>query len=176
MPSLRKPENDLLVLVCHCASLGAADQPLRKWAASEEGRRVYQQTATGMREPHTSEQAILSLSALLCHEVLLDASDEVSSPSHGSCLHDFDRLVNGHEVRNRRAVWERMALSIKRVAGEKCHPAAHYFLDIVTGSELPLQDFDWLSDQYWTKKLGYATTHGGAWEQLRRKFDGAATL
>lgn len=137
--------------------------------ASDEGWQFYRQTVAGFREIQTAEQALLSFSALLCYHLLHNDPGEVSEPICGSYLNDFIQLLDGHELKNRREMWTRMAHSARRVA--TCHHHARYFLDIVIGEELPLHWLDWMSDRYWEHRLQFRQTHDSACEMTRSEFE-----
>src|SRR6187431_2664969 len=87
VPSLDKPENGILMLVCHGASKHTVSRVLCEWATSEDGRSVYKRTMRGLQEVQAQEQLVLSLLALLCYQRLLPyAADEIPHLASGSCL------------------------------------------------------------------------------------------
>lgn len=89
--------------------------------------------------------------------------DETSGPLHGCYLEDFCRHLNGEMLRNRRALLERMAVSLRRVLRERCFPGISRFFDMV-GAEHSLHTLDGISDRYWEYKVYCEQGHVDAWQ------------
>src|SRR5262245_19922642 len=169
IPSLQGQGNGMLILLCYCTSRGDVGEALRAWANSPEGRSWYQRTMTALLKAQVAEQLILTVLALVCY-LRLCAPDEASEPVNGSYLWDFGDLLDGQQLKNQRAVWERMASSIRRVVGESYHQAFQQFLNIDFGVQR-LHWLDGFSDQYWFLRLGSELTHEDAWVKTQRGFE-----
>ncbi|KAH6883855.1 hypothetical protein B0T10DRAFT_609089 [Thelonectria olida] len=152
MPWLREPENDLPLFLCQCAILQVGDESFLKWMASANGQSEYRRIIAGLP---------------------LDSADEVLEPVHDSYWSDFLQHLNGHELRNRRTMWEKMACSFRRVGGY--HRKTLCWLD-ATASEAPLPQhwLDGLPDQYWRYRL--EETHGDALDRVRNDLEATKAL
>ena len=148
-PWLGKSENDMAVFLCYCANLPTIDRAFCEWASSEEGAWFYEQSVAILAEKkNTLEQAILRLSALVWLDRLLPCGpEEVSVPIHDCFLEDFARLLDGQQLKNRRAVWERMVWSGRRAVGESCWPIICHFVG--WGTKMEPHVLDGISDKYW---------------------------
>lgn len=143
------------------------------WVTSEEGISFQRRASVGMLKEQNQEQIILTVSALLWYERLrLDDSNAIEDTISGSYLWDFGRLLAAQQLPNRRAVWERMALSLARVIREEDYSlAVRWFLDSVVRNQPALDLLDGLSDQYWKCMLTSQLGHMAAWEETRRIFE-----
>lgn len=102
--------------------------------------------------------------ALLSFERLLPVrTDETLGPLYGCYLDDFRRQLDGEPLRNRRARLEKMALSLRRVLGQRRFPAISPFFDMV-GAERSVHILDGISDMYWEYKVYWELDHVGAWQ------------
>ena len=118
-------------------------------------------------ESQTAEQAILRLACLIYYDLLFNSPDDATDPIRGSYLCDFDLLLKEHEFRSQRVLLERMAVSVRRVVGDTCHPAVRCFLDTVIEAEPQLHWFDGFSDRYWSHRLDRMLTHASALEKTQ---------
>jgi hypothetical protein len=161
-PSLKKSENDILVLLCHCIGEHSVRQAVCEYMASEEGRSFRQRISRNIFDIREPEQVILILCGLVAHEMLLPGvPDEVQEPIRRGYLWDYSWLLAGGDLRNRRAVWVQMILSINRVAHERVSAEIYQLLnhEIVP---LMLHWCDPFSDEYWRQRLDANLDHAEA--------------
>ncbi|KAM0417401.1 hypothetical protein ACHAPT_012636 [Fusarium lateritium] len=169
MPRLRKPENDLPLFICQCAILQVDDDSFLEWIASAKGKYEYRPIIATLRKSQTADQMALCLTALLCYGLVLDSADEDPEPIHGCYLSDFYHHLNdlndlnGYGLENRRAMWEQMVCSFRRVSA--CHPTALRWLDTVIEAPPSRHWSDVLSDRYWTHRA--EVTHESALKKTR---------
>lgn len=116
-PSLRKPENDILLLLTWSSRiLGLPLRILSEWASSTDTLRLYQRWMEYFRISKDLEQLALILAALLCHGRLLPYTlSETIQPINGCYLADLDGLLKDKSLSNQRAVFERTGFSFLRV-------------------------------------------------------------
>lgn len=169
-PSLRKQENNLLVLLSWSSKYhGQTLEVLSDWIKSEHSLHLYQQLIEDLWLEQTPEEFALNLAALLCRERLLPyAMDDTAQPIKGSYLADLDAILNGQDISNRRTVFEQMILSLLRVLYTlEDTEDIRQFLAEVLDKESSLLDFlDGVSDQYCARKVR-AHTHNRAFEDAR---------
>jgi hypothetical protein len=154
------------VFLDHC--IGSPSVVVDQWAVSDEGRSFYLRKIEGMLEIQEPEQAILDIWGLAC--LLPSTADEDWRPSHDCYLKDYDWLLRGGELKNRRAVCQRMILSISRVAGKRV-PMEFYSLLNFDITQLPLDWKDGFSDQYWKAKLDGKLTHRNALTEVQERYE-----
>lgn len=118
-PSLRTPENNILVLLAYCATIDREiARVLSNWTASSDGLSFYKVLAEEHQEPQTVQRLALSLATFLSYKQLLPhTSKEPTPPIRHSSLADFNALMNGSTLTNKREVFERMIFSFVQVLG-----------------------------------------------------------
>ncbi|KFA55200.1 hypothetical protein S40293_11552 [Stachybotrys chartarum IBT 40293] len=136
--------------------------------ASDEAEHEYQKIKGALRGLKTGEEIMLHLTALLCYGMVLDSSDEILWDDHSFTLCDFFQHLDGHEPRSRRAMWEQMAQSARRVGNLDLNTCR--WLNTVIDTQLPSQQSDWLSNIWWKYRLG-GETHECACEKTRREVE-----
>lgn len=106
LPSLRKPENNTLVLLTWSSIVqGHLPRVLSEWASSVDGVMLYQRLVKDLQNSQGTEQLALILAALLCHErLLLYTSYDTVRPINGCYLADLDALLSGESLSNRRTL------------------------------------------------------------------------
>ena len=168
-PSLRKPENNVLLLLTWSSIVHG--QPLRvlsEWASSVDGLKLYQQLVGDLQNSQRTEQLALTLAALLCYERLLPyTSNDTAQPLKGSYLADLDFLLNGQLLSNRRMVFERMGFSFLRVLdtfGDEYEDLIQLLAVSVDKKAPLLERFDGFSDQYWARRARDRLAHSRAYE------------
>ncbi len=169
-PSLRKPENNVLLLLTWSSIVHG--QPLRvlsEWASSVDGLKLYQQLVGDLRNSQRTEQLALTLAALVCHQRLLPyTSNETAQPVKGDYLTDLDSLLNGQLLSNRRMVFERMGFSFLRVLdtfGDEYEDMIQLLAVSVDKKAPLLARFDGFSDQYWARRASDRLTHSRAYAE-----------
>lgn len=170
-PSLQKAENNILLLLTWISTYhGQTLEVLRDWIRSEESLHLYRRLIEELRLRQTLEEFALIIAALLCRERLFPCSiNDTIQPVGGCYLADFDAILNGQDISNRRTVFEQMILSLLRVPytleddSENILQLLAYVLDKGATFLAPL---DGVSDQYCAKKIrGY--THYQAFEEVK---------
>ncbi len=169
-PSVRKPENNVLLLLTWSSIVHG--QPLRvlsEWASSVDGLKLYQQLVGDLRNSQRTEQLALTLAALVCHQRLLPyTSNDTAQPVKGGYLADLDFLLNGQLLSNRRMVFERMGFSFLRVLdtfGDEYEDMIQLLTVSVDKKAPLLERFDGFSDQYWARRARDRLAHSRAYEE-----------
>ena len=149
-----------MLLTWRSAYHGQTLEVLSDWIKSEESLDLYQRLIKDIWLPQTPEQYGLTLIALWCREGLLPYStDETTQPIKGNYLADFDAILHGKYVKNRRKVFEQMILSLWRVlyalsTSEETTQFLEEVLDMRVSLQEPLAN---IADQYTVRKVyGYA--------------------
>jgi len=171
-PSLRKPENNILLLLAWSSTYH--DQTLEvlsDWIRSEESLHLYHRLRESVWSLETPEDLALSLAALLCRERLLPYNKaDTAHPIWGSYLADFDAILNGQALSNRRTVFEQTVSSLLRVLNtlEDGSENIIQLLDAVLDKEASvLGPLDGCSDQYWAKRIQDRLNHSRAFDEAR---------
>jgi len=112
LPSLSRPENDVLLILawssdCH----GRALLALRAWAISEDGKRLYLRLVRDLRSGKAPAQIMLSLVAFVSLLRLLPYGSDKPS-AEANYLWDFLSLLKGFPCNNIRATLECMIWSV----------------------------------------------------------------
>jgi hypothetical protein len=112
LPSLSRPENDVLLILawssdCHDRALLA----LRAWAISEDGKRLYSRLVRDLRSEKAPAQIMLSLVAFVSLLRLLPYGSDKPS-AEANYLWDFLSLLKGFPCNNIRATLECMIWSV----------------------------------------------------------------
>jgi hypothetical protein len=166
---LRRPKNNILVLLTLNSFDSTEKQALAEWAASGGGCDTYQRIVEDMQGPQTPEQLVLTLAALICYQRLLPFISDITGP-RGSYQANFDAVLNGKRLGS--GPFERMAFSILRVfwtVSDK--EKMRQFLVAVLDKDPPILDFfDELSDQYWTYRMRDGLAHKQAFEMAGLEF------
>ncbi len=170
LPSLRKEGNNILVLLTWSSTYhGQTLEVLSDWIKSEESLNLYQRLIEDLWLEQTPEAFALTLAALLCRERLLPYTvDDTVQPIWGSYLADFDAILNGQDISNRRAVFEQMTLSLLRVLCTlNTSEETVRLLAEVLDKEASLQEpLDGIADQYCARKVD-RHNHNKAFEEAR---------
>jgi hypothetical protein len=146
-------------------------QALREWAASEDGRCLYDQMAKDVQTSQGPEQLALTTAALMNYRRLCpDRSDDLVRPIKSSYLHDLDALFRGDALGNSGTVAKRMVFALIRVFGaEDRFEGLKTFLEDITDQEPPLLHVcDGLSDQY-MKRMTVGLDHDTAFAAVSRE-------
>lgn len=171
-PSLRKPENNvLLLLIWSSTTHGRALRVLSEWASSGDALNLYQRMIGDFQHPQEPEQLALTLAALLCHGRLLPyTSDDTIQPINGCYVADLAVLLRGMSLSNRRTVFERIAFSFLRVltALSDEYEDMIQLLALALDKDLPLLDpFDGLTDQYVAGRITNRLSHLKTYVEVR---------
>lgn len=145
---------------------GQTLEVLSDWIKSVESSNLFQVLTKGLWLQQTPEEFALSLSALLCRERLLPYTMGYTTlPIRGSYLADFDDILNGYDLRNRRTVFEQIVMSLMRVLSTfNVSDETARFLAAVLDKEVPLlEPLDGVADQYCANKV-YGHNHNAAFE------------
>jgi hypothetical protein len=130
---------------------------LTKWAVSNDGWSLYQRLIGDLQSPQTTEQAALTLAALLCYKRLLPySSDDTTQSFKGAYLTNFDALMKGEPLTNERTILEHMIFSFLRAIDtfENDYQGIRQLLATVLGKDIPaLEPGDRFLDQYWICRM-----------------------
>ena len=171
-PSLRKPENNILLLLTWSSiTHGRPLRVLSEWATSGDTLNLYQRLVEDFQNSQAPEQLALILAALLCHGRLLPyTSDDTVQPINGYYLADLDALLSGKSLSNQRAVFERTGFSFLRVLtafGDE-YETIIQILAVALDKDPPLlEPFDGLTDQYGVERIKKKTPHLSAYEGVK---------
>ena len=142
---------------------------LSDWIKSKESLDLYLRLIDGLRLRQLPERFALTLTALSCREGLLPYTKDDTARSIGdSYLTDFDAILNGKDISNRRAVFEHMIMSLVRAL--RTHDIfaelAQFLAETLQQEQSLLGLLDGISDQYCAKKI-HGHDHNGAFEEVR---------
>jgi len=86
----------------------------------------------------------------------------------GSYLADFDAILNGQDISNRRMVFEQMILSLLRVLYtlNTSEETVRLLLEVLDKEASLLESLDGIADQYCARKV-YRHNHNKAFEEAR---------
>ena len=171
-PSLRKPENNILLLLTWSSTThGRSLRVLSEWASSEDTLRLCQRLLEDFQKSQAPEQLALILAALICLGRLLPyTSGDTAQPIHGCYLADLHVLLSGKSLSNQRTVFERTGFSFQRVFltfGDE-YEDMNQLLAVALDKEPPLlESFDGLSDQYGIERAKNRTPHLSAYKGVK---------
>lgn len=144
---------------------------LSDWIKSEESLDLYQRLIEDLWLQQTPEEFALTLAALLCRERLLPYTvDDTAQPIGGSYLVDFDAILNGQDISNRRTVFEQVILLFVRVLytfGD-CQDMLLLLAGALDKEPSLLEPLDGVSDQYCARKVR-GHDHNRAFEEVRER-------
>ena len=169
-PSLRKEENNILVLLTWSSTYH--DQTLEMlsdWIKSEVSLNLHQRLIEDLWLEQIPEAFTLTLGALLCRERLLPyIVDDTVQPIGGSYLADFDVILNGQDISKRRAVFEQMTLSLLRVLCtlNTSEETVRFLTEVLDKEVSLLEPLDGIADQYCARKVD-RHNHNKAFEEAR---------
>ncbi len=170
LPSLRKAENNILLLLTWSSTYhGQSLEVLSDWIKSEESLDLYQRLNEDLWLQQTPEEFALTPATLLCRERLLPYTlDDTAQPIGGSYLADFDAILNGQDVSNRRTVFEQMILSLLRVLYtlNTNEETVRLLAEVLDKEASLLGPLDGVSDQYCARKVR-GHDHNSAFEEAR---------
>jgi hypothetical protein len=136
---------------------GQLPRVLIKWAVSNDGWSLYQRLIGDLQSSQTTEQAALTLAALLCFKRLLPySSDDTPQSFKGGYLADFDALMKGEPLTNERTVLEHMIFSFLRAIDtfQDGYQGIRQLLATVVGKDVPaLGPCDRFLNQYWICRM-----------------------
>ena len=105
----------LVLLTSSATCYGQTVQVLSDWIKAEESLKLYQRLTEDLWRQKIPEQHGLTLLAFLCRERLLPhRTDETAQPTAGSYSADFDAILNGQDIENKRAVFGQVILALWR--------------------------------------------------------------
>ena len=115
-PSLRTPENNILVLLAYHTTINREiSWVLSDWTASNDGSSLYQGLIEEHQGPQTVQQLAFSVTTLRSYQqLLLHISNDIAKPTGRSSLADFNALIHGATLTNEREVFECMTFSFVR--------------------------------------------------------------
>lgn len=170
LPSLRREENNILLLLTWSSTYhGQTLEVLRDWLKSEECLNLYQRLIENLWLQQTPEEFALTLAALLCRERILPYTlDDTAQPIGGSHVADFDAILNGEDIKNRRTVFEQMVLSLLRVLYtlHTSEETVRLLTEVLDKDASLLEPLDGVADQYCARKL-LGQDHNKAFEDAR---------
>jgi len=171
-PSLRKPENNILLLLTWSSMIhGRPLRVLSEWASSGDTSNLCQRLVVDFQNSQEPEQLVLILATLLCHGRLLPyTSDDTVQPINGCYLADLDVLLSGKSLSNQRTVFERIGFSFLRVlttVGDE-HKDMIQLLATALDKDPPLlEPFDGLTDQYVAQRIKSRLPHLSARKEVK---------
>lgn len=170
IPSLRKEENNILVLLTWSSTYhGQTLEVLSDWIKSEESLNLYQRLIEDLWLQQTAEEFALTLAALLCRERLFPYSmDDSTQPIGGSYLADLDAILNRQDISNARTVFEQVISSLVRVLYtlNTSKETVRFLLEVLDKEASLLEPLDGVTDQYCTRKID-GHNHNRAFEEAR---------
>ncbi|KAL9073604.1 MAG: hypothetical protein Q9161_002846 [Pseudevernia consocians] len=111
----------------------------------------------------------LTPAALWCRERLLPyTTDDSAQPIGGSYSADFDAILNGQDISNRRMVFELIILSLVRVllTLDTSEETVRLLAEVFDKEASLLRPLDGVSDQYCARKIR-GHDHNSAFEEVR---------
>lgn len=160
IPQLRKPENNVLLLLtwstlvfpCSIMNYSHPFKVLSEWAHSKDFWNLHKQLAEEFQDPQSVEQLALIMAALMiCRRLLPDFLDHLDQPIKGSYLADLNALLRGESLGNSRRVAEQIVFSLVR----ELYSFGDQFKDLIVFLETaldqersPLHVFDGFNDRY----------------------------
>lgn len=132
---------------------------MNTWMTSKEGREQYKLIKKRLCQPESGNDIELYLLALLYYGQVLDRTERIATPAHGSFLGDFIYHLNDDSGDIQRAMWESMALSFRRVAtvGAGIAQFVLAWLETVeldtVGRKLPDSPAGCIADGFWQSRL-----------------------
>ncbi len=142
---------------------------LSDWIKLEESLNLYQWLIEDLWLEQTPEAFALTLAALLCRERLLPYTvDGIAQPIGSSYLADFDAILNGQNISNRRTIFEQMILSLLRVLYilNISEETVRLLAKVLDKEASLLESLDDIADQYCVKKV-YRHNHNKAFEEAK---------
>jgi len=175
-PTLKTPENNILVFLTWSSMVqGQLPRILTEWAASNDGWRLYHRLTRDLQGTQTTEQAALTLAALLCYKRLLPYSlDDGTQSFKGDYLADFDALMRGEPLTNERTILEHMIFSFLRATNtvKDGHQGMRQLLATVLDKDISVPEpCDKFLDRYWICRME-RQSHGDAfitWKYTKSK-------
>lgn len=169
-PLGKKEENNILLLLTWSSKYqGQTLDVLSDWINSGESLNLYQRLVDDLWLQQTPEEFALTLAALLCRERLLPYTvDDTAKPVGGSYLADLEAILNGHDISNRRTVFEQMIWSLMRVLYilDTSEETVRLLVEVLDKEASLLEPPDGVADQYCTKKIE-GHNHNRAYEGAR---------
>lgn len=171
-PSLRKPENNILLLLTSTSTIhGRSLRVLSEWARSGDTLNLCQRLLGDFQNSQEPEQLVLTLAALLCHGRLLPyTSKDTAQPINGCYLADLDVLLNGRSLSNQREVFERIGFSFLRVLstlGDEYGDVVQLLAAALDKDAPSLELFDRFTDQYGVGRIKNRDSHVTALKEVR---------
>ena len=170
LPSLRKDYNNILLFLSLSHKYhGQTLEVLSNWVQSKENLDLCQTLVSGLRLPQSPEDFMLTLVALLCRERLLPYTmNDIKQPVGSSYLTDWNTILNGQDINNRRTVFEQMVSSFVRVLdandGKNLIQLPMEVLDQRTSLSTPLNG---VLDEYCARKI-CGITHDKAFREAAK--------
>ena len=152
-------------------------EALRHWVGSEEGLRLYQKLIDDLWLQQTPEEFTLTLAALLSRERLLVNSKNNTVNPIGCSLVYLDAILNGEDVRNKRAIFERVIMSLLRMlhsVEEDNHDLIQLLTNVLGEGAPILESLEGVNDRYCAKKydgLDHSRAFKDAWEGLVKSME-----
>ena len=167
-PAFNEPKSRMHLLLCHLAGEDAANESLRDWALSEEGKTHAQTTFQGLLgsdEASPYEQVALATAAMVSYLRLLPDSTSKCEVA------DLKGVMAGESPENRRGVWERMLYALLRgMDKDHMHPDMLHAINPVV-KEQPHDDTEELLETFWEHFLGWYPTWDIAWAQTLEELE-----
>ena len=160
-----------MLLIWSSTYNGQTLKVLSDWIKSEESLNLYQRLIEDLWRQQTPDQYGLTLLALLCRERLLPYStDETAQSIGGSYLADFDAILNGQDIKNKRKVFEQMILSLWRVLYtlNTSKETVQLLTEVLDIEVSLLEPQDGTADQYCVGKV-HGHNHNRAFEEARER-------
>ena len=130
---------------------------------------LYQRLIKDLWLEQTPEAFALTLGVMLCRErLLLYTEDDTVQPVGGSYLADFNSILNGQDISNKRAVFEQITLSLLRVLCTLniSEETARLLAEVLDKEVSLLESLDGIADQYCARKVD-RHNHNKAFEGAR---------
>jgi len=171
-PSLRKPENNILLLLTWSSTIhGRPLRVLSEWANSGGTLNLRGRLIEDFQNSQEPEQLVLILAALPSHGRLLPhTSDDTVQTISGCYLADLYVLLSGKSLSNQRTVFERVGFSFLRVLttfGDGYEDMIQLLANALDKGPPILEPFDGMTDQYVVERIKNRRPHLNAYREVK---------
>jgi hypothetical protein len=169
-PALKRPDNNILLVLIWSSIASDVSRNFSEWAASDDGLNLRRRLLKDVQKSQTTEQLALTLAAWLCLQRLLPCSSDITQPIKGCFLADLGALLTGERLSNECTVLERMIFSFSQALdtfGGEYQDTRQLINAVLDTDTLPLEHPDRISVQYWIYRTKKRLAHKAAraWTQ-----------
>jgi hypothetical protein len=169
-PSLKKSDNNILLVLIWSSITSDVARNFSEWAASDDVLNLHRRLLKDVQKSQTTEQLALTLAAWLCLQRLLPCFSDTTQPTKGCFLADFDALLTGERLSNECTVLEHMIFSFSQALdtlGGDYQDTRQLLNAVFDTKTLRLEHPDRISVQYWIYRTKQRLAHKAAraWTQ-----------